>query len=162
MSLGIEMSFSMKRATWKSALFVIVFATIGFLVPATYLAWWGLFGGRELEIQRNIQRLTQQNPTSQAASAIINRDYRLYTTGGPLDPQAPGVGRTDERYKETFGYRGFTTFEGDPLSPERSRLNAAAIRYMAEYNQIIFSEVNRTHPDWLTQYEEKKRRNVAQ
>src|SRR5258707_1309939 len=115
MSLGVEMSFSMKRATWKSALFVIVFATVGFLAAAGYLAWWGLFGGREREIQRDIERLIRQNPVTEAASAITNHDYRLYTTSGPLEAKAPGVGWADESYKGTFGYRGFTTFDGDPL-----------------------------------------------
>ena len=88
MSPGIEMSFSTKRATWKSALFVIVFATIGFLLPAAYLAWWGLFGGREREIQQAIGRLVQLNPAIEAAVSISNSDFRLYTTGGPLDALA--------------------------------------------------------------------------
>ena len=157
MSLGVEMSFSMKRATWKSALFVIVFSSVGFLAPAGYLAWWGLFGGREREIQRNIERLLRQDPAKEAGIAIRNHDYRLFTTGGLLNAQAPGVGWTDEPYMKTFGYRGFTTFDADPLSPEQERLNDAAIRYMREYNRIIYTEVNRVHPNWNEEYKQKKR-----
>jgi len=150
------MSFSLKRATWKSALFVVVFATVGFLAPVAYFGWWGLCGGQEREIQRNIERLVQQNPAVAATLAIGNHDYRLYTTGGLLDPQAPGIGWTDESYKETFGYRGFTIFEGDSLSQEQARLNDAARRYMAAYNLIIYAEINRIYPRWLEQYKQQE------
>lgn len=158
MSLGVQMSFSMKRANWKTALLVIVFATIGFLAPAGYLAWWGLLGGRNKEIRRTIERLIQQNPAGEAASAIKNHDYRLYGTGGVLDAKAPGVGWTDDAYLNTFGYRSITTLEGDSLSAEQARLNRAAIQYMTEYNAIVYEEANRIHPNWYEEYERKKRR----
>jgi len=77
--------------------------------------------------------------------------------GAPLETEIPGFGWADEPYKNTFGYRGVALLEGPRLSREEAALNAAAIRHMTTYNQIVYAEANRRYPDWLADYRVRNR-----
>jgi|GEM_PF-5888871 len=153
--MSMPMSFSMRRATTATGLFIVVFALLGFFGPVAYFGWWGLCGGHEWEIQHRIKKLITASPRQEAVTTLANMDYRLYCTGGIFDPVVPGFGPPQKAYRKIFGYRGFTTFEGESLPEDQRRLNNQAFEHMAEFNKIVYAAVEKHYPDWHTKYKEQ-------
>ena len=151
--MSAPFSFSMSQSTPASRLFIIVLALIGFLGPVAYFAWYTLYGGSEWEDARRIEKMIKLDAAREAETALANGDYRLYCTGGILNPTVPGIGYPQDKYEHIFGYKGFTTFPTETLLDERRnltakqrRLNADAIQYMANFNRIVYATVNQRFP----------------
>jgi len=153
----MQLSFSMKTATPAVGIFIVILALLGCLGPVAYFAWWGFFyDGPEADIPRNIEKLISSDPEERAEAALNKKDYRLFCTGGRFDPSVPGIGVPEKAYRVTFGYLGFSIYEGEQLLAEEQVLNARALKYMRQYNSIVYAEVNTIHPDWQRDFDKEK------
>ena len=130
-------SFSLKNANPKVALFVLVFAVVGFSAPIVYFAWWGLGGGAEREQQRRFARLARRDPVRDAEEAIARGDFKLYVIEYIGDAWAPGVGRITESYAQWYGYESLGTDSRDGLEASEVAVREAALKYIAEYNRRV-------------------------
>lgn len=149
--MAIPLSFSVKSASPGARLFIVVFGLLGVLGPVAYFGWWGLSGGSDWEVRHGIEKLVADDPARLASSAIGRGDYRLYCTGGLLDPVVPGVGYPHKAYAKTFGYKGFTIFDGPSPTDDQDRLNKRAIVFMTRFNEVVYDAVKNRFPDWIEQ-----------
>lgn len=154
--MALDFSFSMRHSTPLARVFVAVLGVFCFCAPVAYFTWWGLGGGREWEVEREMRAWLRFDPEAAAREAIERGDFRLYTTGDLFDDVVPGTGGRRRDYGETFGYRGFRTLAGGKLTPERQQLADEAMRRAAVFNRLVYAAANRTNPTWREEWRRRQ------
>lgn len=144
----MDLSFSIKEASWKKGIIIVLCVTLGILSPLLFGLWWVHLGGSEYYMKKELQSLSKRDPVQEAEKAIQNNDLRLYKTGEVMDTFIPGYNRPSSKYNDHFGYKFLSIYTHDPLTEEEQQLNQTALQFMAIYNAIIFTHVNTNFPDW--------------
>jgi hypothetical protein len=151
--MSLRLSFSLKTGSARTRWWLIVGATLGFVLPLLFLGWWVFGGGGEWSQRSALERIVGKDAVVEAERALRSNDFRLFSTGGSLDPRVPGVmGHPERAYGERFGFRGVSLLGGGHPSADERELNAQALQFMAEYNRRVYAGVMERFPNWREEH----------